>query len=461
MIGAYVLVTQGRGVVAKAGFQEFVNLARISDTIPLTRVWVSFLDPTLVYVPGSNTLANTGLNLTEEADLGFSAFKVAIAEMQSKGVEVFLSMGGWNLNCWPYAYMQYSVGGYGPNTPNYWKIQKYGNGDKANCNEANQFCWTCEPMTENTTLNDFGVFPEPKNSATWKQAVDYVTEGAKGESYQPNFTYDINPNITWTDPNTSRTVLVPGSNLYETLGRDPYADLVYLAKDLNVTGIDLDYEEFWHADLHKIGDQPGPFTLPQTVYKYSAIAKDIILNIAAIFPSLKLSTAASAVGAWQSSWWGGNLKGVWSETNRLYPDVINFMSKGDNAGGIDVMTYDLSKDTRYHECPADDICDLHDQVAFYMSTYQNASIPAVVGYEIGQPAYPSPEVDLVNQLPLTTSEFADIVGSTQTNFTGGFFWSIFKPTVNPDQVSPSTVAQGICKVVDPTNPRCTGTLPTD
>lgn len=51
-------------------------------------------------------------------------------------------MAGWNLNCFPYAYMQYSVGGYGPDTPNYWKIQKYGNGDKANCNETNQFCWT-------------------------------------------------------------------------------------------------------------------------------------------------------------------------------------------------------------------------------------------------------------------------------------------------------------------------------
>lgn len=34
-------------------------------------------------------------------------------------------------------------------------------------------------------------------------------------------------------------------------------------------------------------------------------------------PHLKLSTAASAVGAWQSAWWGGNLKGVWSETKRV------------------------------------------------------------------------------------------------------------------------------------------------
>ena len=34
-----------------------------------------------------------------------------------------------------------------------------------------------------------------------------------------------------------------------------------------------------HADLHKQGAYPGPFTLPQTVYKYNAIAKDLIINI--------------------------------------------------------------------------------------------------------------------------------------------------------------------------------------
>jgi hypothetical protein len=103
---------------------------------------------------------------------------------------------------------------------------------------------------------------------------------------------------------------------------------------------------------------PGPFTNPQTVYKYSAIAKDLMTNIKAHAPHLKLSTAAAAVGAWQSPWWGGNLKGVWSETKRvrgflqcywaprphtfflspqLFPDLIDFMSKGDNAGGINVM----------------------------------------------------------------------------------------------------------------------------
>jgi hypothetical protein len=230
----------------------------MADAVPLTRVWLSFLDPAMVYVAGSKTLEHTALNLTEDADYGFAVLQGLIAQMQGKGVEVFLSMGGWNLNCFNYAYMQYSVGGYGPDTPNYWKIQKFGNGDKANCNETNQYCWVCEPPSENTTAADFGIFPEPEHSASWQQAVDYVTQAAASEPYPPNFTYDINPNHTWTDGNTSRTVLVPGSNLYETLGRDPYEDLVLLAKDLGADGIDLDYEEFWLVSERK--GRPLPLT---------------------------------------------------------------------------------------------------------------------------------------------------------------------------------------------------------
>lgn len=138
----------------------------------------------------------------------------------------------------------------------------------------------------------------------------------------------------------------------------------------------------WHADYHKIGSSSsGPWTLPQTVYKYSAIAYDIILNIKALAPNLKLSTAAPAVGAcrraraptakpaacttslatspsrvvpvprisvragaWGGNWWGGNLKGVLLNSSIWYPEIVQFMSTGPNAGGINVMTYDLSDD---------------------------------------------------------------------------------------------------------------------
>lgn len=93
------------------------------------------------------------------------------------------------------------------------------------------------------------------------------------------------------------------------------------------------------------------------------------------------------------------------------------------------MSYDLSKNPQFHECPADDICSLHEQVKFYMAAYKNASIPANVGYEIGTPAYPSPTHDPSNQLPLTKEEFQQIITTTQPQFDGGFFWAVYKPTV--------------------------------
>ena len=88
----------------------------------------------------------------------------------------------------------------------------------------------------------------------------------------------------------------PGQRAYAALKRDPYADLVALAKDLGPP-VDIDYEEMWHADYFKLGSGSGPWTLPQTVFKYAAIVKDVVLNIEKTAPALKLSTAAGAVGA--------------------------------------------------------------------------------------------------------------------------------------------------------------------
>ncbi len=51
------------------------------------------------------------------------------------------------------------------------------------------------------------------------------------------------PGSNWTDSKTGEQLLVPGNPMYNTLQRDPYMDLVYLAKDLGAAGVDLDYEE--------------------------------------------------------------------------------------------------------------------------------------------------------------------------------------------------------------------------
>lgn len=85
------------------------------------------------------------------------------------------------------------------------------------------------------------------------------------------------------------------------------------------------------------------------------------------------------------------------------------MATGKNAGGINVMTYDLSSDQTFHECPNDDTCALDKQVAFYMDTYNKSQIQANVGYEIGQPAYPDINHDKAGQLPLTTDMLSKII----------------------------------------------------
>eukprot|EP01123_Difflugia_compressa_P008427 TRINITY_DN2502_c0_g1_i1.p1 TRINITY_DN2502_c0_g1~~TRINITY_DN2502_c0_g1_i1.p1 ORF type:complete len:490 (-),score=104.92 TRINITY_DN2502_c0_g1_i1:31-1353(-) len=430
-------------------------LAQNAATIPLTRVWISFFSPQLVYVKGSNTLAYTGLNASTASDAGFAELKGYIQQLQSAGVEVFLSVGGWNYNCFPYLYAYYSVGGYGTSTPNYWKIQQFGGGSLSGCTAANQYCYVCEPPSEGTTLDSFVIYPEPSYSSTWKQAVQFITQNAGGDT--PSWDTGLIPGSQWTDPNTGISVTVPGNPYFITLQRDPYQDVVLLATDLGAAGIDVDYEEFWHADFFKSGT--GPWTLYQTVYKYAAIVQDIILNIKAINPTLKLSTAAGAVGAWSGNWWGGNMKGVWLLTYQYYPSIINFMATGANAGGINVMTYDLSSNEQYHECPVDGLCALDQQVQYYMNTYQTANIPANVGYEIGTPAYPDPIHDPTHQLPLTKELLSSIISQTQVNFKGGFFWEMFKKDANSDEASPTDVAQAICKTVLPGSSRCSGTIP--
>jgi hypothetical protein len=446
VVGGYLLVKNLSGLKL---------LASHASTLPLNRIWVSFFSPQLVYQPGSNTLAYTGLNASNAADAGFAELKSYIQQLQSAGVEVFLSVGGWDYNCFPYLYAYYSVAGYGTNTPNYWKIQQYGGGSTSGCTENNQYCYVCEPPNPETTLNSFSIYPEPSHSSTWQQAVRFVTTNAGGET--PSWNPTIVPGSTWTDPLTGIAVKVPGNSQYITLGRDPYQDIVYLAKDLGAVGIDVDYEEFWHADYFKSGT--GPWNIDQTVYKYAAVVLDVILNIKAISPGLKISTAAGAVGAWSGNWWGGNMKGIWLKVNTWYPSIINFMSTGSNAGGINVMTYDLSSNEEYHECPVDGLCALDQQVQYYMNTYLQENIPANVGYEIGTPAYPDPVHDPTHQLPLTKAMLSSIISQTQPNFKGGFFWEIFKTDPTSGEVSPTDVAQAICKVVTPSSPRCSGTIP--
>ena len=77
------------------GLQGLQTLAANAPTLPITRLFLAFVSPTLVYVPGSKTLAGAGMGIaTAAADAGFSDVHEAVAKLEAGGVEVFLSMGG-------------------------------------------------------------------------------------------------------------------------------------------------------------------------------------------------------------------------------------------------------------------------------------------------------------------------------------------------------------------------------
>jgi len=93
-----------------------------------------------------------------------------------------------------------------------------------------------------------------------------------------------------------------------------------------------------------------------------------------------------------------------------------------------------------------------------MDSYKTAGIHAHVGYEIGTPSTPDKDHDGVNQLPLTNDALELIVNNTQGNFTGGFFWDMYKESFAMEP-NATTVAQAICNSVMPGSERCNGTIP--
>jgi len=445
------------GYLLLKSIDQLKVLAANAKTLPITRLWISFVSPTMMYKSGSNSLMHTGLNATSDADGGFAKVKEYVSALEAGGVETFISMGGWNFNCYPYLYMKYSVGGYGTATPNYWKIQQFGGGSTSGCTAANQYCYVCEPPSEHTALGtSFSIFPEPKGTASWEAAKKYVVQGAaRANGVTPKWNEDMVPGQMWTSPDGTSTP-VPGQTEWISAGRNPYEDVVYLAKDLGCSGVDVDYEEMWHADTFKT--DTGPWDLTQTAFKYAAILKNVEDTIRAVAPSMKVSTASGAVGAWSGNWWGGNLKGVWLKVYQMFPDLISFMATGKNSGGVNVMTYDLSSNEQFHECPTDGVCALDKQVGFYMDTYDKAKIPASVGYEVGTPAYPDPAHDKSHQLPLTTEMMTALISQTQSKHKVGFFWELYKPAAS-GQATPTELAQALCKALLPGSPRCSGEIP--
>ena len=87
VVGAYHDMSKATGL------QGLQTLAANAPTLPITRLFLAFVSPTLVYVPGSKSLSSAGMGIaTTAVDAGFSDVHEAVAKLEAGGVEVFLSI---------------------------------------------------------------------------------------------------------------------------------------------------------------------------------------------------------------------------------------------------------------------------------------------------------------------------------------------------------------------------------
>jgi chitinase len=235
----------------------------------------------------------------------------------------------------------------------------------------------------------------------WDYSCNYAVYGDScGPAPEKGYNYDYFPD--------------PTDLVQKSMADQSYSNLVQLANDLGVDGIDFDYEEFWHADQNALSWQPGvggewsttiaqqiqdaggpsyenlmkygtaigtniPAVMPKTITKVSSILHTIIDNPAA--KNLLFSTAAPPVGARPITgfvygdtnpniydkggvWWKGNLKGLWYHLNESDAQLVN---RFDSLG---LMTYDLCGDNPSICAPyGGGPLDLPGQVNAYMQDY--------------------------------------------------------------------------------------------
>lgn len=239
-----------------------------------------------------------------------------------------------------------------------------------------------------------------------------ITVGAKDSCGPADKEYDTFPNPLDNPPRFDNTYSPEQA-------RASYTKLVQMASNLGASGIDVDYEEAWHADINayewritpdNVEPSPGitymtteelltqgqgdqvydddhnlviagtTRTMPDTVDKFAAILREIDANIDAANADLKISIAVPAVGAiptmsanwgtnaqtvstYGGAWYGGNLYGLIYNTALLYPNEL------ETVDFIGAMTYDLSST----DCGAANgtfiPCALDQQVRFYWGTF--------------------------------------------------------------------------------------------
>lgn len=237
-----------------------------------------------------------------------------------------------------------------------------------------------------------------------------------GWNYSCNFTLaaDCGPTPKATDQIPYDWFLDPTDQEEVTKAKTSYANLIKLANDLGIDGIDFDYEEYWHADKYAVAWGPGSsgewstdiakkilnsggptyqnlmkyglnsgasYVMPKTIDKIAAILHQVMDDPGAKY--LKFSFSAPAEGARPITgfvtedkypeiytkgglWWKGNLKGLlYHLANKDEELMTRFESIG-------LMTYDLCGDNPEQCAPyINGPLDLAGQVNAYMKDYYN------------------------------------------------------------------------------------------
>lgn len=223
----------------------------------------------------------------------------------------------------------------------------------------------------------------------------------------------------------------PSDSSQAALAKTSYGNVIKLTNDLGMQGIDLDAEEFWHADKYAVSWKPGstgewstdiakginaaggptyanlvqygggattssgPAIMPKTVDKMAAIMHALEDNPNA--KDLMFSTAAPPVGARPITgfvygdnaadiytkggvWWLGNLKGLWYNLTDKDKAIV------DRFDSIGLMTYDLCGDNATTCAPyGGGPLDLPGQVGAYMKDYTNwlkSNAPSVASLSV-------------------------------------------------------------------------------
>jgi hypothetical protein len=368
-------------------------------------------------------------------------------------MQVYLSMGGWNYNCVPLFYTN-SFASVQPQTDNR-NPNSTINLDKDNQPTAN-YGHKCEPKnamggTRDDVPLNYTFFPDPAGdddpSLMSPSGDEYHSAYTKWQRMIKNDNYKgmsikLRPTATssgltnwpeWTKDHTHYDLSpVPpkayvGNNEFLS-AKKVYTSFVQMAQQVGAHGVDLDYEEFWHADsFHEPNSgssQDGakfnngsPGIFPRTKAKLLRIAlmlkseclKQIVIGGT---KHMGLSIPAPAVGASPNKWYYGNLKGLFLDDSQTFDPKLQFpdgkeqfewakmvlawtglkTALTDNKlinklfnGGVYPMTYDLG--AAGNECPIAD-CDLTSQVMYYNQEYNKINIDTYIGFEIGRPAYP-------------------------------------------------------------------------